>query len=99
MILYTNQPCTATLDGHLTVATLQILGFSACQVQPTSVVWLEVSTILQVTHSATTCVLAMVQFVRQLLQMYRVTKQWQPNRYMNLLVNQGIMYFSVYVLV
>lgn len=29
--------------------------------------------------------------------MYRVTKQWQINRYMNILVKQGILYFFVYV--
>ena len=30
--------------------------------------------------------------------MYRVTKQWQPNRYMTLLVSEGFLYFLVYVL-
>ncbi|KAG8219165.1 hypothetical protein J3R82DRAFT_4934 [Butyriboletus roseoflavus] len=45
------------------------------------------------THAAAMCILAIAQFVRQLLQMYRVTKGWQLNRYMNLLVQQGILYF------
>ena len=45
------------------------------------------------------CILAIIQFVRQSLQMYRVTKQWQLSKYMNLLVKQGIFYFFVYVLV
>ncbi|KAI9570973.1 hypothetical protein HD554DRAFT_288472 [Boletus coccyginus] len=37
--------------------------------------------------------LVIFQFVQQSLQMYSVTKQWQINRYMNLLVKQGILYF------
>ena len=44
------------------------------------------------------CILAIVQFVRMLLQTRSVTRRWQPNRYMNLLVKQGIFYFLVYVL-
>ena len=45
------------------------------------------------------CILAIVQFLRQLLQMYRMTKQWQINHYMSLLVKQGILYYLAYVLV
>ncbi|KAG9315344.1 hypothetical protein JVU11DRAFT_4487 [Chiua virens] len=47
---------------------------------------------------ATLCVLAVVQFVRQSFQMYRVTKQWQLNRYINALVKQGIVYFFAFLL-
>ncbi|KAF8124714.1 hypothetical protein EV363DRAFT_1435185 [Boletus edulis] len=43
------------------------------------------------------CMLAIIQFVRQSLQMYRVTKQWQLNQYMHLLVKQGVFYFLAYV--
>ncbi|KAN0092674.1 hypothetical protein V8E55_003458 [Tylopilus felleus] len=39
--------------------------------------------------------LAVVQFVRQSLQMHRATKQWKPNRYMSLLVGHDILYFFV----
>ncbi|KAF8558825.1 hypothetical protein OG21DRAFT_1519573 [Imleria badia] len=52
-----------------------------------------------ITHGGVMCILAIVQFVRQSLQMYRVTKQWQLNRYMGLLVKQGILYFLAHVLV
>ena len=53
--------------------------------------------ILQLTHGAALCTLAIFQSVRQSLQMYHVTKQWQLNRYMTLLVKQGILYFFVCV--
>ncbi|KAN0082762.1 hypothetical protein V8E55_008557 [Tylopilus felleus] len=39
------------------------------------------------------CILVIIQFVNQSLQMYRVTKQWHINRYMNLLATQGLIYF------
>ena len=58
---------------------------------------MEVAIVLQITHGTAMCMLALFQFVRQSYQMYRVTKQWQLNRYMNLLVGQGILYFIVYV--
>ena len=45
------------------------------------------------------CIFAITQFVRQLLETYRVTKQWQLNRYMTLLVRQGVLYFFAYVLI
>ncbi|KAF8547043.1 hypothetical protein OG21DRAFT_1573935 [Imleria badia] len=49
--------------------------------------------ILQMTHSAAMCIFAIAQFVRQSLEMYRMTKQWQFSYYMKFLVKQGILYF------
>ncbi|KAF8838714.1 hypothetical protein BDN67DRAFT_971104 [Paxillus ammoniavirescens] len=39
------------------------------------------------------CFLAVTQYVRQLLQMHKAVKKWQSNRYMELLVQQSILYF------
>ena len=64
---------------------------------PTSFIWGKVIAILQITNGAVMCILAIVQSVRVSLQMDSVTRQWQPNRYMNLLVKQGILYFLAYV--
>ncbi|KAF8553297.1 hypothetical protein OG21DRAFT_1261156 [Imleria badia] len=74
-------------------AIFQILDLSVCVVEPTSPIWTEVVTILQMVHGATMCILVIFQFVRQSLQIYRATKHWQLNRYTNLLVKQGIFYF------
>ncbi|KAF8548551.1 hypothetical protein OG21DRAFT_748684 [Imleria badia] len=74
-------------------AAIQILNFSFCVVQPTSVVWTKVATVLQIMHGGVVCILAIFQFMRQSLQMYRITKQWQVNQYMSLFVRQGIIYF------
>ena len=81
----------------VTVVTAQIPGYSFCMVQPTPPIWIQVADILQITHGAAVCSLGIVQFVIQSRQMYRVTRQWQPNRYMVLLVREGILYFFAYV--
>ena len=98
MVRYTNWlPTTTSLAGYHKAATIQILDFSFCVVGSTSLIWTKVATILQITHGAAMCMLALVRFVRQSLQMYPATKQWQINRYMGLLVREGILYFLVYV--
>ncbi|KAF8553912.1 hypothetical protein OG21DRAFT_1522816 [Imleria badia] len=75
------------------VTVIQILDFSVCAVQPRLSIWWQVAKLFQITHGAAMCILAIVQFVRQSLQLYRVTKQWQISRYSSLLVRQGILYF------
>ncbi|KAF8442242.1 hypothetical protein L210DRAFT_3644387 [Boletus edulis BED1] len=80
--------------SNLTVASIQRQDFSNCQVVPKSLIWAGVTTVVQVTHGAVMCMLAIAQFVWQSIQMYQVTKQWQLNRYMRLFIKQGIIYFS-----
>ncbi|KAF8553298.1 hypothetical protein OG21DRAFT_1497777 [Imleria badia] len=87
---------TIAIDSNpknLPAVTIQILDISFCYLETTAPIWIKVTTILQITHGGVMCTLAIFQFVRQSLQMYRATKQWQLNRYMSLLVKQGILYF------
>lgn len=87
MIHCTNPLSTPTpFVRHHTGDTIQIFDLSLC-------VWLNhlpsmsiVNSVLRVTHGTALCIFAIAQLVRQ-------SKQWQPNRYMNLLVKQGILYF------
>lgn len=74
-----------------------MLDFSFCSNFSTLYPWIEDTIFLQFIPGAVTCVLVVIQFVRQSVQMYRITKQWQVNRYMILLFRQGILYFLVYV--
>ncbi|KAI9566850.1 hypothetical protein HD554DRAFT_1070249 [Boletus coccyginus] len=62
-------------------------------VDPTSFMWVKVNSVIQMVNGAAVCILAIAQFVKQSLQMYRVTRQWELSRYMGLLVKQGIFYF------
>ncbi|KAI9566851.1 hypothetical protein HD554DRAFT_2272914 [Boletus coccyginus] len=78
---------------NLSAHTIQILDFSFCMVDPTSFMWVKVNSVIQMMNGAAVCILAIAQFVKQSLQMYRVTRRWELNRYMGLLVKQGIFYF------
>ena len=42
-------------------------------------------------------ILAVTQALRQSINMYKATKHWQPNKYMALLVRDGILDFFLYV--
>ena len=42
-------------------------------------------------------VLAVIPTLKQLVGMHKATKQWQPNKYMQQLVRDGVLYFFVYV--
>ncbi|KAF8449462.1 hypothetical protein L210DRAFT_863951 [Boletus edulis BED1] len=48
--------------------------------------------------AAALVILAVTQTVRQSVEMYKATKKWQLNRYMQLLVRDGIFYFAMNVL-
>ena len=76
-----------------TAFTVRIQNVSYCKVGTSPVIWTYVTTISQITLGATMCILVIVQFMRQSLQMYSVNKQWQLNRYIKLLVREGILYF------
>ncbi|KAN0080106.1 hypothetical protein V8E55_009672 [Tylopilus felleus] len=41
--------------------------------------------------------LAVIPTIKQSIDMFKVTKQWQPNKYMRQLVTDGILYFLLYV--
>ena len=49
------------------------------------------------TLSALMCLLVVIQLIREALQMYKATKRFQLNGYMNLLVWEGMIYFLTYV--
>ena len=48
--------------------------------------------------SALLLILALIQTLKQSIDMYKATKQWQPNRYMKLLIKDGIIYYVLYVI-
>ena len=63
-----------------------------------SFVWIEMAFYWQVVVATAICIFATIRFVQQSFQMYAETKQWQLNRYMNLLVREGVAYFFAFVL-
>ena len=72
-------------------------GFSFCALQYIPRFWPDIVDALQITLGAGMCLLVTFQFIKQSVQMYMVTKQFQLGRYMNLLVREGLVYFVAYV--
>ena len=81
------------------VDTNQVLDVSYCVLQPGHTALLETAIIVQITLGVSMCLLVAIQFIKELLQMYKATKRFQMNRYMNLLAREGMTYFAAYVCV
>ena len=86
------------LDWCRLVNTVQVVNSTTCIEAAALYTWCEFATILQLIPGAVTCLFIIIQFVRQSLQIYRATKQWQLNRYTKLFFREGIIYFLVYVI-
>ena len=81
------------------VRVIQVPDFSVCSalfINTPSQIDLSI-TIPRVILGITFLILAFIPTLKQLVEMYRATKQWQPNKYMQLLMREGILYFLVYV--
>ena len=82
---------------HLVIIA-QVLNYSICEFQIVvlfSVILLQ--TAAQVILGTLMCLLAVIQSIRESLQMYRVTKRFEISRYLSLLTRDGILYFLAYV--
>ena len=81
------------------VTILQIDNYSVCafSLGGTSSTLDLYGRILLIVLGATLLVLTVFQTVKQSVAMYKATKKWQPNRYMQQLVRDGALYFIVYV--
>ena len=81
----------------LTVSIVQLLDATVCIGVMNTPSWDIASTIIQFILSTAMCALVMTQFMRESLQMYKATRKLQFNKYMSLLVRDGLLYFFVYV--
>ena len=88
--------------NHIVAYTAQVLDFSYCVVQ-FSFNALNGNILLinsaEIALGALMCLLVVIQFIRESLQMYKATKRFRLNHYMTLLVREGMIYFVVYVYV
>ncbi|KAG8219134.1 hypothetical protein J3R82DRAFT_4915, partial [Butyriboletus roseoflavus] len=84
---------------YLSVTIVQINNFSVCafSLRGTSSTLDLYGRILLIVLGAILLVLAVFQTLKQSVAMYKATKMWQPNRYMQQLVRDGVLYFLVYV--
>ena len=78
---------------------VEIQGFTFCDIV-LNAPWI-LSTYLQIVPrfvlSSLLFILAVIQPIKQSVEMYMATKRWQPNQYIQLLAKDGILYFFVYV--
>ena len=81
------------------VIIVQIVQFSFCTGVSSNVPsWIYFCDVVpRFVLSASLLILAVIQTLKQSVQMYKATKQWQPNKYMQQLVSDGVLYFLVYV--
>ncbi|KAF8126713.1 hypothetical protein EV363DRAFT_1173837 [Boletus edulis] len=86
---------------HFPVTVAQVLDFSFCKLSyintPSTLFVYRIAP--RFVLSAALVIFAVSQTLKQSFEMYKATKQWQPNRYMQKLVGDGIIYFIVYVLI
>lgn len=87
-----------SLAARYAVAVTHVSNYTYCGVTSASVTWTKVSAIPEIINSGIICGLVIFQFVKRALEMYRVTKRWRFNRYMNLFAGQSILYFLLCVL-
>ena len=76
------------------VTDTQVGHISVCVYTP-NIVALRVTTVLECTLGFLLFALVIIPMFKQVHEMYVVTKQFQLNRYMKLLVREGIVYFFV----
>ena len=101
ILVHISQVCPSRLHNisihHLSPVTIvQVVGFSLCDasIPVTPGVHAEIPRFIL---GATLLILAITQTFKESLNMYKATKQWEPNRYLKRLARDGIIYFLVYV--
>ena len=82
------------------VTTAQIGNFNLCAVTTNNIPLIltahMVDGSLRFVLSVVLLVLAVIPTIKESVEMFKATKQWQPNKYMQQLVTDGILYFLVY---
>ena len=80
--------------------TIQITDFTICTASfsKASLPLLLLYKTLQFILGVALLCFAVFRVLKQSFEMYKATKQWQPNKYLQQLVTDGIIYFLVYVL-
>ena len=88
-------PCSKSFP---LVTSVRITDFSICEGfsnAPSSIYFCDA--ILRLLLSAALLILALIQTLKESVQVYKATKKWQSNRYLQLLARDGVLYFLVYV--
>ena len=93
-------PCFLPPFSPVTVA--QVIGVAFCKISLSSppsqlLPWCLQIMALRLMLGAMLLTLAVSSTLKESVMMYKATKKWQPNHYMQLFVKDGILYFLSYV--
>ena len=97
--LQSHPGCPSSRPPFTQVTIVQLMDFSVCSTTASNIPFmLDVYEALpRFILGAMLLILAVTQTLKQSVNMYKATKRWQPNRYMQRLAKDGIIYFLVYV--
>ena len=80
------------------VGTSQVLDYSFCtEVYPVIGPYLKYVVIWPILFDVLLLILALIPLVKESNAMYKATGRWEPNRYMSLIVKEGVAYLFLYV--
>ncbi|KAF8452766.1 hypothetical protein L210DRAFT_3499625 [Boletus edulis BED1] len=82
---------------YSTVSTVQLLNLTICTFVVSTQTWNIAAATIQCILASVLCILVVVKFARNSVQMYQATRTWQLNRYISLLTRDGLFYFLAYV--
>ena len=93
-------PCFLPPFSPVTVA--QVIGVAFCKISLSSppsqlLPWCLQIMALRLMLGAMLLTLAVSSTLKESVMMYKATKKWQPNHYMQLFVKDGILYFLSYI--
>ena len=89
-------PCLLLPFSLVTVVQVLDIAFCNVLIDPPVQLVLGITT-LRFLLAVILLMLAVIPTLKELVVLYRATKQWQPNQYMQQLVTDGVLYFIVYV--
>ncbi|KAF8126812.1 hypothetical protein EV363DRAFT_1173603 [Boletus edulis] len=78
---------------YSTVSTVQLLNLTICTFVVSTQTWNIAAATIQCILASVLCILVVVKFARNSVQMYQATRTWQLNRYISLLTRDGLFYF------
>ena len=77
---------------------MRTLDLSVCVFESGTPIWVvNAVDIVQITLGVLMCLLVVIRFVRESLQLYKITKRFELGGYMNILTRDGLLYFLAYV--
>ncbi|KAF8551869.1 hypothetical protein OG21DRAFT_221595 [Imleria badia] len=80
---------------YATVSVVQMLDGKVCNVTFSTETWNIACITVQLILGTVMCILVIARFVRELLHIHQATRKWHLNRYLSLLVRDGLAYFLI----